>query len=109
MNDKEKQIEEKIKEIAECNKESCQDCKITCTYYYAIKRFCELYLPEDSVVLSREEYIDLSRNYVGEQVAQARKKTAEKFLQLSYDRCLEKSFIKKVEELAKQFGVEIKE
>ena len=60
-------------------------------------------------MLSREEYIDLSRNYVGEQVAQARKETAEKFLQLAYDRCLEKSFIKKVEELAKQFGVEIKE
>lgn len=61
---------------------------------------------QDSVVLSREEYIDLSRNYVGEQVAQASKKTAEKFLQLAYDRCLEKSFIKKVEELAKQFGIE---
>ena len=40
---------------------------------------------------------------------QIRKETAEKFLQLAYDRCLEKSFIKKVEELAKQFGVEIKE
>ena len=48
-----------------------------------------------------------------EQVKQAYEKgckeTAEKFLQLAYDRCLEKSFIKKVEELAKQFGVEIKE
>ena len=37
-------------------------------------------LPADRVVLSREEYIDLSRNYVGEQVAQARKETAEKLL-----------------------------
>lgn len=41
--------------------------------------------------------------------AKARKETAETFLQLAYDRCLEKSFIKKVEELAKQFGVEIRE
>lgn len=48
-----------------------------------------------------------------EQVKQAYEKgckeTAEKFLQLAYDRCLEKSFIKKVEELAKQFGVEVEE
>lgn len=43
------------------------------------------------------------------ELKQARKETAEKFLQLAYDRCLEKSFIKKVEELAKQFDVEIKE
>ena len=43
------------------------------------------------------------------ELKQARKETAEKFLQLAYYRCLEKSFIKKVEELAKQFGVEIKE
>ena len=31
---------------------------------------------QNNVVLTREEYIDLSRNYVGEQIAQARKKTA---------------------------------
>ena len=43
------------------------------------------------------------------ELKQVSKETAEKFLQLAYDRCLEKSFIKKVEELAKQFGVEIKE
>lgn len=48
-----------------------------------------------------------------EQVKQAYEKgckeTVEKFLQLAYDRCLDNSFIKKVEELAKQLGVEIKE
>ena len=75
---------------------------------------------QDSVVLSREELNDLeykaySRGVcfvsekVFEQKEKASKETAEKFLQLTYDRCLEKSFIKKVEELAKQFGVEIKE
>ena len=75
-------------------------------------------LPEDSVVLSRAEYEKgiIERESMRNQITelfndreQARKETAEKFLQLAYDRCLEKSFIKKVEELAKQFGVEIKE
>ena len=78
-------------------------------------------LPEDSVVLSREELSKaLTDNFnMGKKEAQfyservaiptTRKETAEKFLQLAYDRSLEKSFIKKVENLAKQFGVEIKE
>lgn len=35
-------------------------------------------LPKDSVVLTKEEYIDLSRNYVKEQKAQAVKEFAEK-------------------------------
>lgn len=48
-------IEETIKEIAECNKESCQDCRTICTYFYAIKRFCELFFSEDSVVLNKTE------------------------------------------------------
>ena len=79
-------------------------------------------LPDkDSIVLSREEFSKaLTDNFnMGKKEAQfyservviptTRKETAEKFLQLAYDRCLEKSFIKKVEELAEQFGVEIKE
>ena len=125
-------IEETIKEIAECNKESCQDCKTICTYFYAIKRFCELFFSEDSVVLSREKYEMLVNQYknleikysnlcdnyrlckdanetLKQNIIITRKEIAEEFLQLAYDRCLEKSFIKKVEELAKQFGVEIKE
>lgn len=84
---------------------------------------------QDSVVLSREEYDTLKtendkyvkdcidyiatisklENKVWEVEQQTSKETAEKFLQLAYDRSLEKSFIKKVENLAKQFGVEIKE
>ena len=75
--------------------------------------------PEDRVALSKEEFSKaLTDNFnMGKKEAQfyservviptTRKETAEKFLQLAYDRCLEKSFIKKVEELAKQFGVEI--
>lgn len=74
-------------------------------------------VPEDSVVLSREEYIDLSRNYVGEQVAQARKETAEEILDLlvpdckacdenwhSGCLCLRATLAEKI---AKQFGVEV--
>ena len=82
---------------------------------------------QDSVVISKEEYEDYKKHvdncveeyhrgqheaevyYKNIQIPRERKETAEKFLQLAYDRCLEKSFIKKVEELAKQFGVEIKE
>ena len=84
-------------------------------------------IPKDSVVLSREEYEDykkyvdnrIEEYYRGQheaevyykniQIPRERKETAEKFLQLAYDRCLEKSFIKKVEELAKTLGAEIKE
>ena len=68
-------------------------------------------LPEDSVVLSKGAYESLSSKAKANVVnaVEIRKETAEKFLQLAYDRCLEKSFIKKVEELARQFGVEIME
>ena len=91
----------------------------TCDNY---DRFIEMYnhlTKEDRVVLSKEEFSKaLTDNFnMGKKEAQfyservaiptTRKETAEKFLQLAYDRCLEKSFIKKVEELAKQFGVEI--
>ena len=66
---------------------------------------------EDSVMLSREEYKKLKYTWITDSDAYKKgcKETAEKFLQLAYDRCLEKSFIKKVEELARQFGVEIME
>lgn len=80
---------------------------------------------DKQVVLSKEEYDNLKleiqqahnkgvrvgfdlTKYKENSIEQARKETAEKFLQLAYDRCLEKSFIKKVEEIAKQYGVEIK-
>ncbi len=46
-------LEEKIRRIAECKKETCEDCTF-CSYYYAITRFCE-----DSAVLSKEELEDL--------------------------------------------------
>ena len=49
-----KQIEEMIKTIAECNKESCEDCKLICTYYSAIKIFWEK-LTENAVVLTYDE------------------------------------------------------
>lgn len=90
----------------------------TIAYYRCMKIAKTIYnagyrkLPEDSVVLSMKEWECLHTDYAKAlyNVRQnAIKETAEKFLQLAYDRCLEKSFIKKVEELAKQFGVEIKE
>ena len=119
----EQQIEEMAKIYCKteflCNKgcqtEGCRIYEICDTLYNAGYRK----VPEDSVVLSREEYIDLSRNYVGEQVAQAHKETAEKILDLlvpdckacdenwhSGCLCLRATLVEKI---AKQFGVEIKE
>ena len=127
MKDKEKQIEEMAKimcgnDCEECAKESAEFYKQTleearnnkCLLKNCAKTLYEQgyrKLPEDSVVLSREEYIDLSRNYVGEQVAQARKETAEKiytkikdsFLMNSNNRYALKLWIEE------QFGLEIKE
>lgn len=37
-------------------------------------------IPENAVVLTKEEYIDLSRNYVREQIEQVRKGTAKEIL-----------------------------
>ena len=37
-------------------------------------------IPENAVVLTKEEYIDLSRNYVTEQIEKARKETAKEIL-----------------------------
>ena len=75
----------------------------------------EKYVPKSFYELAKkvhEEKVEKLENLINywiENWKQASTETAEKFLQLAYDRCLEKSFIKKVEELAKQFGVEIKE
>lgn len=74
-------------------------------------------IPEDSVVLSKEEYIDLSRNYVGEQVEQTRKETAEKIFKMLISKLDSNQFLSgkriimevDVENLAKQFDVEIEE
>ena len=81
-------------------------------------------LPKDSVVLSREEYKRITTELVTEQRAteiakeyfeKIRKETAEKILQPLYNACKEDTYGQVVvdfailENLAKQFGVEIKE
>ena len=130
MKDKEKQLvneikqdfkmhEEKHKQIEEIAKDIhivCTACsgemfdEYTCDRCQAKLLIKKGYrkIPEDSVVLSREEYIDLSRNYVGEQVEQARKETAEKILK-AFEYCNDTTFYAKWLELCKQFGLEIKE
>ena len=136
--EKHKQIEEIVKEIAECNKESCQNCKLTCTYHYAIKRFCELFLPEASIVLSIEEQDKLYQKgfYDGKQFAEkfyklfVRAETRQETVEKDFNAIIQaleerkdrvKDFygvnesvgvdiaIRTVKELAKQLGVEIKE
>lgn len=67
-------------------------------------------IPENAVVLTNEEYIDLSRNYVREQIEQARKKTAKEILQEWADdnssMGLDNTFVKNI---AKKYGVEVEE
>lgn len=90
-------------------------------------------IPENAVVLTKEEYIDLSRNYVTEQIEQARKKTAKEIFQKVVNICRKEedfqdgtvntqleplyfgimngcAFIRgEVKKLAKQYGVEVEE
>lgn len=75
-------------------------------------------IPENAVVLTKEEYIDLSRNYVREQIEQARKKTAKEILLLlgkGYDET-EKTEFNNLQwykefcrELKHRYGVEVEE
>ena len=98
--------------LSSCGTKRCSQCFSKYLYEQGYRK-----IPEDSVVLSREEYIDLSRNYAGEQVAQARKETAEKILDLlvpdckacdenwhSGCLCLRATLAEKI---AKQFGLEV--
>lgn len=90
-------------------------------------------IPENAVVLTKEEYIDLSRNYVTEQIEQVRKETAKEILQRVVNICEDEeefqdgtvntqlepmyfgiangcNFIKgEVKRLAKEYGVEVEE
>lgn len=123
MKNKEKQIEEMAK-IVLMNCGECDTCKflgkatnnIDCIDFLLAN---ELYeqgyrkIDKDSVVLSTEE-LNEKQNEAWDRGIEygkekASKETAEKFLQLAYDRTNDKFFIQKVEELAKSFGVEIKE
>lgn len=75
-------------------------------------------IPENAVVLTEEEYIDLSRNYVTEQIEQARKETAKEILLLlgkGYDET-EKTEFNNLQwykefcrELKHRYGVEVEE
>ena len=75
-------------------------------------------IPENAVVLTKEEYIDLSRNYVTEQIEQVRKKTAKEILLLlgkGYDET-EKTEFNNLQwykefcrELKHRYGVEVEE
>lgn len=90
-------------------------------------------IPENAVVLTKEEYIDLSRNYVTEQIEQVRKKTAKEIFQKVVNICRKEEdfqdgtvntqleplyfgimngcafIIGEVKELAEQYGVEVEE
>lgn len=62
-------------------------------------------LPKDAVILTKEEYIDLSRNYVKEQKTQAVKEFAEKLKEKAYTNnyCQEVILKSEIDELLKEY------
>ena len=62
-------------------------------------------LPKDAVILTKEEYIDLSRNYVKEQKEQAVKEFAEKLKERVYTNnyCQEVILKSEIDELLKEY------
>lgn len=89
---KQEQIEEIKRDIKkalefDCSKGKCKTCKhknednceIPLITDYLIEQGYQK-LQKDSVVLTKEEYIDLSRTYIGEQIEQTRKETAKEIL-----------------------------
>ena len=124
--EKDQQIEEMAMSIAECNGTTCDNCALKCKAYIT----CEILydkdyrkLPEDSVVLSREEYneIKMYQSYIPEMKKAfdkvrnaAIKETAEKILNELIDSSNKITFFDcrmalGLDKLAKQFGLEIKE
>lgn len=128
---KQEQIEEMAKYI--CNacemghgfdgcsyggREHYKRCSITQKTAKALYNAGYRKIPENAVVLTEEEYIDLSRNYVTEQIEQAHKKTTEEILLLlgrGYDET-EKTEFNNLQwykefcrELKHRYGVEVEE
>lgn len=114
---KQEQIEEMTKERNEIKDimkllDKCVSLNPMCKSEVASVLYGNKYrkIPENAVVLTKEEYIDLSRNYVTEQIEQARKKTAKEILQEWVDdnssMGLDNTFVKNI---AKKYGVEVEE
>ena len=137
MKDKEKQIEEMTRIICQqqyfnthcverCSLNGCcPECTDLATDLYNLGYRKH---PEDSVVLSREEFGQLLNNairvdleFLEQEKEKTRKETAEKFLNMIYwkavkhikgknkDECFIEISFEKLEKIAKNFGVEIKE
>ena len=68
-------------------------------------------IPENAVVLTKEEYIDLSRNYVTEQIEKARKETAKEILSRIklYATDSKADLVVLIDEIAEANGVEVEE
>ena len=139
MKGKENQILAIAQDLSDCLEYDIENSGVVDTYDTAYKLVNKGWVKadEDSVVLTKEEYNKKKKplnithfekvvkeneklnnkieglkkiiTLYSNDIKKIRKETAREFLQLAYDRCLEKSFIKKVEELAKQFGVDIEE
>lgn len=129
--DKQKQIEEMAKDYYGYSIDLEEDCKFVATEMYDKGH---RKIPENAVVLTREEYDELKQAKIllefreetikyleeanirySEALENKSKETAEKILKPLYDACKDDSYGQVVvdfailERLAKQFGVKIKE
>ena len=97
--------------------EECAKCDFKRGQCNAYKHAEALYnagyrkIPENAVVLTKEEYIDPSRNYVTEQIEKARKETAKEILSRIklYATDSKADLVVLIEEIAEANGVEVKE
>lgn len=113
----EKAMIEIIKEIVECNKDSCKDCKIICSYFSAITSFYEKLIsegyrkiPKDAVVIKEEDYFRLCERAncapLDRPLIDKRKETAQEIIKMIEERY---GYMGILEDIAKQFGVEVEE
>ena len=71
-----------IKEISECNQDTCKDCKNICDYYSAITSFCEKVLPEGSVVLSGKQCVEIVQDNYNIGYERGSKETAKEIIEI---------------------------
>lgn len=122
---KQEQIEEMTKERNEIKDimkllDKCVSLNPMCKSEVASVLYGNKYrkIPENAVVLTKEEYIDLSRNYVREQIEKARKETAKVILYMLYDMGIDKETLEcciiydvngvsLAKQICEKYGVEI--
>lgn len=109
------QIDEMANDIAKCfpDKDWCFDKNMNCVSCIAMELYNAGYrkVPENALVFTEEEYIDLSRNYAGEQIERVRKETAREIFQDLLNCCALYGCVTReyILEQVEKYGVEVEE